>query len=159
MKDVYVVYGRVYWNDAVIDDDGNYFNESNIYGVYESFENAFVKFKECVKEAHKFFSECVPMALNENLSEKVARANPFENYCSELDFSEINKENEFLIDDDFDEDELEDWEDNEEGGVEWFYEVSEDSAEWQMYPLNVDLMGFQCPILAGIYVKKETIKP
>lgn len=134
MKEVFVVYGRVYWSEAVFDYDDNYFGESHIFGVFETFESALKEFKDCVKEAHQFFVDCVPSALDEDLMSKAAEATPFDSYN--------------MYEDEY-----------SEGDIQWTYEVTEDSAEWQMYPVKVDTLCNECPILAGIYIQKEEIKP
>lgn len=134
MKDVFIVYGRKYWSEAVFDHDNNYFGESNIYGVFESYNTALTEFKKCVKEAHQHFSEDAPWSLDEDLVDKARDANPFENYN--------------MYEDDYD-----------EGDVQWSYEECEgEYAEWQMYPLAIDTTLSECPILAGIYIVKKELE-
>ena len=133
VKEVFVVYGRIYWSEAVFDHDDNYFGESTIFGVFETFESALTEFKSCVKEAHQYFAECAPWGLDEELVAKAAGANPFDNYN--------------MLKDEFD-----------EGDIQWSYIEETDAAEWQMYPVNVDTSFFGCPILAGIYIEKQVIK-
>ena len=80
MKEVYVLYGRKYWSEAVFDHDDNYFGESRIFRVFESYHTALEEFKNCVREAHEHFAECAPWSLDEDLTAKAAEANPFEDY-------------------------------------------------------------------------------
>lgn len=135
MKEVYVLYGRKYWSEAVFDHDDNYFGESRIFGVFESYHTALEEFKNCVREAHEHFAECAPWSLDEDLTAKAAEANPFKDYNMYQD--EYN-----------------------EGDVQWTYEEREGiSAEWQMYPVAIDTTFNECPILAGVYIRKKEVKP
>lgn len=134
MKNVFVVYGRTGWSDGVFDQFDQYFGESVIYGVFETFENALIEFKKRVKEAHEYFADGAPLCLNEDAVKKAIGANLFENY--NMDKDEYN-----------------------EGDVKWEYVEYKDFVKWQMYPVNVDIIFNECPILAGIYLRKQEVNP
>ncbi len=134
MQEVFIVYGRKIWNEAIFDHDGNYFRESEIFGVFETYENALLEFKNCIKEAHDFFVDYAPWCLAEELVERAAKANPFEDY-------NLGREDEY-----------------DEGDVQWEYIENKNWAIWQMYPVNIDTTFNDCPILAGIHLIKKEIK-
>ena len=55
--EVYVLYGRVYYSEAVVDMDGNYFGESPVIEVFSTFEAAMKKLREYVVEAYNHLKE------------------------------------------------------------------------------------------------------
>ena len=50
MKEVYVLHGRMYWNEGVTDHEGNYFEESPCVEVFDSFDAAKAKLREYAAE-------------------------------------------------------------------------------------------------------------
>ncbi|MBQ7352579.1 MAG: hypothetical protein IJW54_01090 [Clostridia bacterium] len=135
MNEVFIVYGRMYWNEAVFDHDGNYFGESQIIDVFESYESAIAEFKKCVQEAYDYVCDCPPWVLNDDLIEVASTASPFEDYNMGKD-------------------------EYDEGDIQWIYEESEgENACWQMYAVNIDISMDECPILPAIYLQKQKLKP
>ncbi len=135
MKDVFVVYGRRRWSEAVFDHDNRYCGEAQLCGVFETYDTALQAFKGCVREAHTYFIEHPPGALDEELVEDAAAADPFADY---------NMGNDSYA----------------EGDVQWIYREREGhSASWQMYPVAVDTMTWEWPLLSGIYLEKQSVSP
>lgn len=135
MNEVFIVYGRMYWNEAVFDCDGNYFGEAQIIDVFESYESAIAEFKKCVQQAHDYVFNCPPWVLNDDLVEIASEASPFEDYNMSKD-------------------------EYDEGDVQWIYKENEgESAFFQMFAVNIDISMDECPILPGIYLQKQKLKP
>ena len=57
MKEVYVLHGRIHWNESVSDHDGNYFEESPCVEVFDNFDAAKTKLKELAIEAYNYLKE------------------------------------------------------------------------------------------------------
>lgn len=132
MKEVFALYGRVYYANAVYDWDNNYFEECPVLEVFDSFDKAYERFEAYVKAAYNFFADCCPFGLDEDAVEKTKGADLFADYNMEND-------------------------EYPEGDVQWEFSKNQGvSAGWQMYGVNLAL---EVPILAGLYIKKCVINP
>lgn len=132
MKEVFALYGRVYYANAVYDWDDNYFEECPVLEVFDCFEKAYERFEIYVKAAYKFFADYCPIGLDTDEVEKSKGADLFADYNMEKD-------------------------EYPEGDVQWKFEkMPGESAAWQMYGVNLE---FDVPILAGLYIKKCSINP
>lgn len=129
--EVYVLYGRVYYSEAVVDMDGNYFGESPVIEVFSTFEEAMKKLREYVVEAYHHLKEC--------------------SYIVDDSFIENTTEDDLFSD--YNMDELDE---DIENDVCWDYTESDEHALWQMYVKNVPF-GDQIPILAGLGIRKVKV--
>ncbi len=154
MKEVYVLHGRMYWNEGVTDHEGNYFEESPCVEVFESFDAAKAKLREYAIMAYNYLKECGAGYLVDDT---------FVDRTSEDDlFSDYNMWSE----DDFDEEEFEELRENDDKSIRWDeirrdlawqYDEGEDSVSWQMYCINLDCYDDKEPILAGFRIRKCVI--
>lgn len=137
MKEVFVLYGRVYCRDGVFYDccgDCCYFEESPVLEVFDNFDDAYMRFKKYVKSAYNWFKEYNPYQISEENVEKTAGAELFDDYN--------------MYKDDYPEDD-----------VQWTFDVHEGrDAHWQMYPVNISIID-PCTILPGLYIEKKEINP
>ena len=130
MKELFVLYGRVYFHRVGYDD----WEESPVLEIFDSYDQAFERFKKYVEKAFKFFTDAGAIALNEDAVEKAKRADVFADYNID--------EDSYLEDD-----------------VQWEYiEIPNERASWQMYPVNVSEWNGET-ILAGLHIKKCSINP
>ena len=132
MKELFVLYGRVDWNDGIFSVyDNEYFGESPVLELFEDYASAYERFELYVKKAHQNFFECPYLMMNEACAEKASRAEIFADYNMGRD-------------------------EYPSGDVQWtFQSKPEMSALWQMYAVNIDTVW--CPILPGLYIAKKTV--
>ena len=141
MKEVYVVYGRKHCTEiAGALDSENHFDESQIYGVFATFDSALEEFKSRVIEARDYFMQYTPYLISAEKLEKAETAELFEDY--NVDFY-------FEIEDEVDESE-------QEPDVRWECYIGNESASWQMTPIINDV--YEYIILGSIFIQKEEIK-
>lgn len=133
MSEVYVLYGRKDFNEAVFDHDGNYFRESPVLELYENFDDALNKLKEYAIEAYESMKKYGDLVVDTHFAEVTTEADLFDWYnCGEdMDNSIIERD------------------------VCWIYDEfkSINYVAWQMQAFNVP-WGEETPILPGLYIKK-----
>ena len=134
MKEVFVLYGRVYWSDDLSPLCYGW-NENNTINferaakpeVFDSYEKAFCRFSDRVVEAVNYLKENNP--LSSEALEKMEGAELFADYNMD--------ENDYC-----------------EGDIQWEYDkVDGESASWQMHAVEVPV-GDLYPILAELHIVK-----
>ncbi|MCH5184361.1 MAG: hypothetical protein J1E00_09315 [Oscillospiraceae bacterium] len=134
MKEVFVLYGRVYWSSALSpicygwhETNTIHFEGTEKPEVFDSFEKAYCRFSDRVAEAVNYLKENNP--LSSEALEKMEGAELFADYNM-------------------------DEEDDCESDVQWEYDkVDGESALWQMHAVNVPV-GDLYPILAELHIVK-----
>ena len=129
--EVYVLYGRVYFSEAVFDTSDNYFGESPVIEVFTNFESALKKLKEYAVVAYNHLREC-SYIVDDSFIENTTEEDLFTNY-------NLGEE-----------------EDPIENNVCWEYEETEDSVYWQMTAKNIP-WDEPMPILAGLHIRKVLV--
>lgn len=156
MKEVYVLYGRIYWCEDIVDNDGNYFQESPCLEVYDNFDDAKAKLKEYAIQAYNWLKECgAGWVVDDRFIEETTVEDLFSDYnfwskemWKAFKEEEVSPDNKAII-----------WEEDVKLDLCWTYSEAEspteqmDLVEWQMHCNNVPL-GETRPILAGLYIKK-----
>ena len=143
MKYIFVVHGRTAVSNGVFeakepDDEYEddiieeiYFDSfSKVLDVYESFDEAYLKFQSYVNEAFDNVQNAPPKALDPVLIKESCFAELFKSY----------NQNAYR-----------------DGDIQWSYTFKEgEKAYWQMYAVAPD-MSIGCPILPGLYLEKKVI--
>lgn len=130
MKELFTLYGRVYFHKVSYDN----WEESPVLEIFDSYDQAFEHFKKYVEKAFEVFTDCGSIALNEDAVEKAKEADLFADY---------NIDEDAYLEDD----------------VQWEYiEIPGESASWQMYPVNVSEWR-DATILAGLHIAKRSMNP
>lgn len=151
MKEVYVLHGRIHWNESVSDHDGNYFEESPCVEVFDNFDAAKTKLKELAIEAYNYLKEVgAGYVVDDSFVNKTTAEDLFSDYN-------------IWLEDDFDEDELDELKNNNDkkvmweeitNDVAWQYEEWDEYIRWQMYRINCDAFDTTEPILPGLRIRK-----
>ena len=129
--EVYVLYGRVYFSEAVFDTSDNYFGESPVIEVFTNFESALKKLKEYAVVAYNHLREC-SYIVDDSFIENTTEEDLFTNYNLGEEADPIEK------------------------NVCWVYEEKEDSVYWQMTAKNIP-WDEPMPILAGLHIRKVLV--
>ena len=135
MKTVYVVYGRIEWAEVACAIDGeNRFEESNIYGVFTSYDAALEKFKSCVAKAMEYsWEDNTPFAFF-GCEERAMEAELFANYNMDTITDATDCEPD----------------------VGWECTIDTDYAKWVM-TANLNYDEWEHMILPSLYIKKEEL--
>ena len=129
--EVYVLYGRVYFSEAVFDTSDNYFGESPVIEVFTNFESALKKLKEYAVVAYNHLREC-SYIVDDSFIENTTEGDLFTNYNLGEEEAPI------------------------ENNVCWEYEEKDDSVYWQMTAKNIP-WDEPMPILAGLHIRKVLV--
>lgn len=149
MKDVFVLYGRKDFCEGVFDHDGNYFEESPVLEVFDSYRNAYNRFKQYVNEAYHNVKDIFDMRIDSD-NEDIIEEKLFNDYNTYQGSFDLSLEEWFTGYNEF-------YENLPEAAIQWRYkEKDEEYAMWQMnvekFPLDE-----QTPILPGLFIKKLKI--
>lgn len=135
MKEVFVLYGRVHFDEGVYDHDGNRFMESPVLEVYENAEDALTKLKEYVIEAYNYLKKYGQLVINTHFAEVTTEDDLFNDYnCDDQDeASTIEKD------------------------ISWTYwDWQDGDVDWEVDVMNVPWRE-QVPILPSLHIRKQQI--
>lgn len=150
MKELYVLHGRVYWNEGVCDHDGNYFEESPCIEVFDNFETAKTRLKELAVEAYNYLKEVgAGYIVDDDFVKETTEEDLFSWYYmwSKEDWEDWKDETPSANNKEIA------WDTDKERYLSWTYEEEKDWIHWQMYCNNVPY-GDDEPILPGLKIKK-----
>lgn len=131
--EVYVLYGRVYFSEAVFDTSDNYFGESPVIEVFTNFDSALKKLKEYAVDAYNALKEDGTYIVDDSFIENTTEEDLFTSY-------NLGEEEEPI-----------------ENNVCWEYKEKEDSVYWQMTAKNIP-WDAPMPILAGLHIRKVKVE-
>ena len=143
MKTIYIVYGRKTNQEVELAlDITNRFGRAEIFGVFDSFDDALTEFKKSVAEARDDFFENNPLFMSCELEEKAQAADLFSNYNFDLD-TELSKNG---------------MEFSEENNIRWCCDISylSEFCSWEIYPIYT--LNAERIIPASIYLVRADAK-
>ena len=151
MKDVYVLYGRIYPDEGIYDHDGNYFSESPVLEIFDTYESAYKQFEKYVIKAYNELKEIAPLLdLDYAFIEETTEADLFGYYNfyrgeKGMGLEEfMHERNKFI-------DSLPDM------SVSWYFSKSDgEFASWQMEMAKIS-DDKEIPILPRLFIEKKSI--
>lgn len=150
MKEVYVLWGRIWFHEGVCDHDGNYFEESPIVEVFDNFDAAKTKLKEYAVKAYNNLKEYgAGDIVDDDFIKETTEEDLFSWYYmwSEKEWEHWKGEKPA------DDNKEIAWDRDKERYLSWIYEEEEDWIDWQMFCNNVPY-GDDEPILPSLKIKK-----
>ena len=133
MKEIYVLYGRVYFHEGVVDHDGNRFPETPVLELYENYETALSKLKEYVIEAYNNLKKYGQLVIDTHFADVTTEDDLFADYNLGEEESTIEKD------------------------ICWIYwDWQDGDVDWEAEALNVP-WDEQIPILPSLHIRKMQI--
>lgn len=133
MKEIYVLYGRVYFHEGVVDHDGNRFPETPVLELYENYEKALSKLKEYVIEAYNNLKKYGQLVIDTHFADVTTEDDLFADYNLGEEESTIEKD------------------------ICWIYwDWQDGDVDWEAEALNVP-WDEQIPILPSLHIRKMQI--
>ena len=152
MKDVYVLYGRIYLEEGVYDHDGNLFSEAPILEIFDNYEIAYKQFEKYVVDAYNELKDSTLwFGLDETFVEETTEADLFSNYNFYTGVEGMSVE-EFMTEYNKFTDALPDM------SISWFFKkIDGDCAEWVTEFAKFSNTE-ELPILPRLYIEKKEIQ-